>query len=134
MVERVLGKINHYFKCIPGGKFARSWLLRLERDATWNGKEVKVDVVSRHQAMWWVSALVTCMKGTPIPDPRNFVPESSVDIFTDAAGGGVGGEAEGGMGGVTWGVLLVGMVSVWFCVARCAWLYFIMGWLCGEKR
>ena len=104
LVERVLGKINHYFKCIPGGKFARSWLLRLERDATWNGKEVKVDVVSRHQAMWWVSALVTCMKGTPIPDPRNFVPESSVDIFTDAAGGGVGGEADGGMGGVTWGV------------------------------
>ena len=104
LMERILGKINHYFKCIPGGKFARSWLLRLERDATWNGKDVKVDVVARHQAMWWIAALLTSMKGTPIPDPRNFVPESSVEIFTDAAGGGTGGEADGGMGGVTWEV------------------------------
>ena len=104
LMERVMGKINHYFKLIPGGKFARSWLLRLERDATWNGKDAQVDEVSRHQARWWVSALISSMGGTAIPDPRGFFPESSVEIFTDAAGGGVGGEADGGMGGVTWGV------------------------------
>ena len=104
LIERVMGKINHYYKLVPGGKFARSWLLRLERDATWNGSEVQVDRVSKHQAMWWVSALISSMEGTPIPDPRNFVPESSIEIFTDAAGGGVGGETDGGMGGVTWGV------------------------------
>ena len=103
LMEKVMGKLNHYHKIIPGGKTARSWLLRLERGATWGG-EIEVDTVSKWQAMWWIAALMSCMKGSAIPDPRGFEAESGVDIFTDAAGGGSSGEAEGGMGGVTWGV------------------------------
>ena len=104
VMERVMGKLNHYFKLVPGGKMNRSWLLRLERDAVRKGGKIEVDVVARTQAMWWVASLMASRDGVRIPDPRCFVAEASINIFTDAAGGGEKGEKEGGMGGVTWGV------------------------------
>ena len=104
MVQRVMGKINHYFPVIPGGKMNRSWLLRLERDAERDGVMVKVDRVTKTQAMWWVARLMACRRGTSIPDPRAFLAEGCINIYTDAAGGGAKGEKDGGMGGVTWEV------------------------------
>ena len=65
---------------------------------------MQVDRVTKTQAMWWVAMLMACRHGTSIPDPRCFVAEGCVDIYTDAAGGGVMGEKDGGMGGVTWEV------------------------------
>ena len=106
MMERIMGKINHYYKLVPGGK-NRSWLLRLERDAVRKGEKIRVDSVAKTQAMWWVASLMASRDGVRIPDPRCFVAEASINIFTDAAGGGVRGEKEGGMGGVTWGVPVV---------------------------
>ena len=104
LMERVMGKLNHYFKLVPGGKMNRSWLLRLERDAVRCGDRVEVDAVARTQAMWWVASLMASKDGVRIPDPRGFVAEASINIYTDAAGGGENGESDGGMGGVTWGV------------------------------
>lgn len=126
MVQRVMGKINHYFPVIPGGKMNRSWLLRLERDAERDGMQVKVDRVTKTQAMWWVAMLMASRHGTSIPDPRFFVAEGCVNIYTDAAGGGVMGEKDGGMGGVTWEVP---------CRDRMMWMMFRWPqWLLDEKE
>ena len=65
---------------------------------------MKVDKAARWQAMWWIASLMASREGTEIPDPRKFEAEAGVDIYTDAAGGGIKGEKDGGMGGVTWGV------------------------------
>ena len=39
--------------------------------------------------MWWVVLLIASRDGVSIPDPRCFIAEASINIVTDAAGGGV---------------------------------------------
>ena len=101
-LEMVAGKLNHYHPVVPGGKWERSWILRLLKVATWTKEDAKVDGASREQAQWWIAALQTCAGGTRIPDPRNFMAAAAWDVYTDAAGAGDWGEKTPGMGGVTW--------------------------------
>ena len=117
LTEKVMGKITHYQQLIPYGKYNRSWLLSLVREGKWDGSKVKIDDVSRHQAQWWIAALMTSKNGTRIPDPRDFRAEACINIYTDAAGGGQFGESKGGMGGVTWNIptpkSMAWMIMMW---------------------
>lgn len=49
-----------------------------------------------HQLKWWLSALISCQSGAPIPDIRGWAWVEGLDLHSDASGGAPG----AGMGGV----------------------------------
>ena len=95
-LETIIGKVTHYGPLVPGGKFNRSWLLKLDRRVAPKDEMLKLTPGCINQLKWWLAALATCSTGAPIPDIRDWSLVEGVHIHTDAAGGAPG----HGFGGV----------------------------------
>ena len=100
LLERIKGKIIHYEPVIPTGKWQRSWILAQTSEELPKSRIVKLSRVTCWQLEWWRTALLICMEGSKIPDPRGWAKMEGVHIHSDAAGGGT---STSGFGSVTMG-------------------------------
>ena len=90
MLETIIGKITHYGPLVPGGKFNRTWLLKLDRKPAAKDKLLELSPGCKNQLRWWLAALTTCSRGAPIPEFRECALVEGVHLHTDAAGGAPG--------------------------------------------
>ena len=83
--ESLAGKITHYCRVVPFGKWERSWILNAL--TTNRGKRFRVEGVLLEQINWWIASIQMARVGSRIPDPRVFTPRIYLSQFPDASGG-----------------------------------------------
>ena len=83
----MMGRLNHYFPLITGGKFERHWLGEMTDSEKPKYTKVKVTDLARAQARWWIWNLLANQEWSRIPDIRNIFPANVVNLYPDAAGG-----------------------------------------------
>ena len=87
VMQTVAGRINHY-SILVNGKFNRCLLLHIAKE----DEEDDTVIVIRKQRMicfvWWLVNLRSLQNGgARIPNPSDFLPNTALDIQSDAAGG-----------------------------------------------
>ena len=86
-VLKLVGRLQHYHKLVPGGKQERMWLTTLGDSLGLPSRVVEPCSVTVSQARWWAINIPSSLEWSSIPDPRKFFPSRYVSLFPDAAGG-----------------------------------------------
>ena len=118
VLETLVGKIIHVKPLVPGAKFHISELQRAIGDIRREEKqqelsgEVEPIFVEKTDLMvaqlhYWRVVLPACSGRIGIPDPRDSVPVTVIDFYTDAAGGSLSapGQGLGAVGPLWWAYL-----------------------------
>ena len=87
----LVGKLQHIKALVPEGKFNIDHLLRANGFSLDRSALVPVSAEIKRQLWFWFSMLKLCPGRYPIPDPDAGLPPWAIDVFTDSAGGSLGG-------------------------------------------
>ena len=107
-LKSLIGRIEFYKVLIPGGSWERGFLLSEAGDSGNLQKMINCSANTLSQVQFWARTIKLSLEHpSGIPDPYNYVPIRTIDIYTDAAGSsetdyglGLGGLAS--LDGETW--------------------------------
>ena len=92
--ESLVGKLTHYCRVVPFGKWERSWVLNALIEQ--QGPTIQMNETLLEQVNWWIASMHLAKVGSRIPDPRIFSQRVYIGLYPDASGG--NGPVEAGMG------------------------------------
>ena len=81
------GRINHYSSMVKG-KFNRCLLVHLGKSEERDEKVIKIGTQAMLSLVWWLLNLRVLQKcGARIPNPNDFLVNTALTLYSDAAGG-----------------------------------------------
>ena len=83
----VAGRINHYSNMV-NGKFNRCLLVHLGKSEEKDETVIKIGTQAMLSLVWWLLNLRVLQKGgARIPNPSDFLVNTALTLYSDAAGG-----------------------------------------------
>ena len=98
-IWRIVGRAMHFAPLIPAGRFNLDYLLRANKVSTERDFAVRISPELKRQAAFWILMIKVCSGTCGIPNLGMGFPAWTLEVFTDAAGGSLGGVGRG-CGGV----------------------------------